>query len=328
MSTPLILAALALGLALLPHAACAERSGAGPMRLVTDFTSATADLGWYVVNDDVMGGRSQGGFEAQNKSLLFTGNTNTDGGGFSSIRTGPLQLDLSAYEGIHVRVKADGRTYTWRLATDARYRGRPLGYWATFETRADGWTEAYLPFSRFEPKFRGMKLPGPKLDPARIRGMGLMIYDKRDGPFRLRLDSVHAYRERVPFALANLRWKQRVLVLFASTRDDSRLRRQLEDVRATQAAFDDRDMELVVVLKDSGSHAAGTLTPQEASRLRATLRVRPDAFAVLLVGKDGTTKRTADRPVPMQELYTLIDAMPMRRAEMRRQTQERRSPTR
>ena len=31
-------------------------------RPVTDFTDRTPDLGWYVVNDGVMGGRSQGDF--------------------------------------------------------------------------------------------------------------------------------------------------------------------------------------------------------------------------------------------------------------------------
>ena len=31
--------------------------------MITDFTSATPDLGWYVQNDNVMGGRSEGGFD-------------------------------------------------------------------------------------------------------------------------------------------------------------------------------------------------------------------------------------------------------------------------
>ena len=31
--------------------------------LITDFTPNSADLGWYVVNDNVMGGQSEGSFE-------------------------------------------------------------------------------------------------------------------------------------------------------------------------------------------------------------------------------------------------------------------------
>ncbi|MEO0422965.1 MAG: CIA30 family protein [Pseudomonadota bacterium] len=162
-------------------------------RLITDFTAESADLAWYVVNDNVMGGRSQGGFETKQGSLLFTGATNTNGGGFSSIRSGPLTLDLSAYAGLRLRVYGDGRRYTWRLTTDARVYGRPVGYWADFDTVADEWTTVDVPFSAFIPQFRGARLRGPSLATAKISGMGLMIYDKRDGPFTLTLGSVHAY---------------------------------------------------------------------------------------------------------------------------------------
>ncbi len=161
--------------------------------LLTDFTSASADFGWFVLNDNVMGGRSEGTFEAQQGTILFTGRTNTNGGGFSSIRTGPVQLDLSRYDGIRLHVRGDGRRYTWRLATTARWRGNEIGYWADFDTRENAWTTVDIPFSAFIPRFRGYELEGPALDAGQIRGMGLMIYDKQDGPFELHLGSVHAY---------------------------------------------------------------------------------------------------------------------------------------
>jgi len=162
-------------------------------RLITDFTNATADLGWYVVNDNVMGGRSEGGFRESSGELFFAGRTNTNGGGFSSIRSGPLALDLSGHAGIRLRVLGDGRRYTWRLTTDARVYGREVAYWADFDTVDGEWQTVDIPFSSFVPRFRGSVLNGPALDTARITGMGLMIYDKRDGPFELRLASIHAW---------------------------------------------------------------------------------------------------------------------------------------
>ena len=161
--------------------------------MITDFTSDSPDLGWYTQNDNVMGGRSQGGFELTPGELIFAGSTNTNGGGFSSIRTQPFQLDLSSYAGIRLRVKADGRRYTWQLQTDARWQGRRVSYWADFDTVADEWTTVDIPFSSFFPQFRGFKLDGPELDPGQIKEMGLYIYDKKDGPFELRLTSVNAY---------------------------------------------------------------------------------------------------------------------------------------
>ena len=173
----------------------ASDSESGEPLMITDFTSNTPDLGWYVQNDNVMGGRSEGGFEETEGELLFAGSTNTDGGGFSSIRTRPFRLDLSQYDGIRLRVKGDGRRYTWQLQTNARWRGARVSYWADFETSAGEWRSVDVPFSRFYPQFRGFRLDGPELDPAEITEMGLYIYDKKDGPFELRLDSIEAYSE-------------------------------------------------------------------------------------------------------------------------------------
>lgn len=161
---------------------------------LTGFTADSPDFGWYVQNDNVMGGRSEGGFAIASEELIFSGNTNTNGGGFSSIRTQPLELDLSAYTGIRVKVKADGRRYTWGIQTDALWRGRRINYWADFDTLADQTMVIDIPFVNFLPQFRGFKLDGPELVTGQIAEFSLYQYDKTDGPFALRLISVEAYR--------------------------------------------------------------------------------------------------------------------------------------
>ena len=167
------------------------RQAVAPL-LITDFTPNTADLGWYTVNDEVMGGRSEGDFRLLQGELIFAGCTNTRGGGFSSIRSSALQLDLSRYRGVRLYLRGDGRRYTWRLATAARLRGRPIVYFADFDTRKGAWTTVVIPFSSFVPRFRGSLLDAPPLNPAEVTGMGLMIYDRQDGPFELHLKSVLA----------------------------------------------------------------------------------------------------------------------------------------
>ena len=160
---------------------------------LASFNSDSPDFGWYVQNDNVMGGRSEGGYDISSGQLIFSGNTNTNGGGFSSIRTQPLKLDLSAYAGIRVKVRADGRRYTWQLQTDARWRGRQVNFWADFDTTADETNVIDIPFTNFFPQFRGFKLDGIDLDTSQITEFGLYQYDKTDGPFELRLISVEAY---------------------------------------------------------------------------------------------------------------------------------------
>jgi NADH dehydrogenase [ubiquinone] 1 alpha subcomplex assembly factor 1 len=284
--------------------------------LLTDFTSTSSDLGWYVVNDNVMGGRSEGDFELEQAELSFTGRTNTNGGGFSSIRTKPLQLELSNHAGIQLHVRGDGRRYTWRLTTTARWRGRQVSYWADFETRNGTWSTVKIPFSSFIPKFRGTQLDGPALDPGQITGMGLMIYDNQDGPFDFHLASVHAYSAEVPFALMQYQWKNRVLVLSAPTEDDKYLRQQQDEVASTPEEFESRDMVLVTLLDNAVSTAADReLTPEEAAMARAVLGILPGSFALRLIGKDGSVKLSGETAISMTEIYALIDGMPMRQRE-------------
>lgn len=190
------LLALLIGLHLMAFSGTpldASTSHASKNNILTDFTTSTTDMGWYVQDDGVMGGLSKGSFKSANGTLTFTGFTNTNGGGFSSIRTQRFNLDLSGFEGIRLKVKGDGRRYSWQLQTDATWRGRPVSYWADFDTQASEWITVDIPFTNFKPQFRGMRLDGPELEPAQLSSMSLYIYDKQDGAFEFYLDSVSAY---------------------------------------------------------------------------------------------------------------------------------------
>ena len=284
---------------------------------LADFGTEQGDPGWYVVNDNVMGGRSDGDFTIDEGELRFAGRTHTDGGGFSSIRTRPVEFDLSAYDGIRLRVKGDGRRYTWRLTTAARWQGSEIAYWADFDTQEGTWSTVDIPFSRFVPRYRGTRLDGPELDPAQITGLGLMIYDRRDGPFELRLAAVRAYSAQETFTLGQYRWKRRVLVISAPDQDDVGLMTMRDAVASTPGEFADRDMVLVTLL-DRGTSVAGEqrLTEAEAAAARTTLGVSAGSFALRLVGKDGSVRLATQSPVAIAEVYALIDTMPMRRSEM------------
>ncbi len=188
---------IALSIAVLvvaPWSPVAGSQGGHSQELLLDnLTPSSANFGWFVVNDTVMGGRSEGSITREPGGLRFTGRTNTRGGGFSSIRTRDMILDLSRHDGIRLRVLADGRRYTWRLTTDARWRGRQISYWADFGTKTGGWRDVEIPFADFRPTYRGTNLAGPPLNTARISGMGLMIYDGKDGAFELQLSRIAAY---------------------------------------------------------------------------------------------------------------------------------------
>ena len=172
-----------------------EKSENAERGTLFDFSEADPGKRWITVNDNVMGGRSKGGFTFKGDRLLFAGSTNTNGGGFSSIRTRPGALGLSGKEGVMIRFKGDGRTYKFGLEME----GSRATYRADFDTKADskGWQVAKIPFSAFGAGWRGMKLPRDRypLEKGKINSLGVMIYDKKDGPFRLQIDWIKAYSE-------------------------------------------------------------------------------------------------------------------------------------
>ncbi|MGB0714553.1 MAG: CIA30 family protein [Phycisphaerae bacterium] len=163
-------------------------------RLIADFSDAGVSSRWVTVNDNVMGGRSRGGFSFSDDKLIFSGSTNTNGGGFSSIRTRPRDFGIDDAEGLEIRVRGDGRTYKMDVRNDERIGGMSVSYWANFETSGD-WEVIRIPFSSFEPTFFGERLrrSSKSFDPADMTAMGFFIYDKKDGPFRLEIDWIRAF---------------------------------------------------------------------------------------------------------------------------------------
>jgi len=104
--------------------------------------------------------------------------------------------------------------------------------------------------------------------------------------------------------LAEFRWQARPVLIFAPSPDDPRYRSAVHDLETRRDALAERD---IVVLTDTDPAAGG--------RLRDALGARD--FRMILVGKDGGRKMDEAAPIPADRLFAEIDAMPMRRSEMR-----------
>jgi monofunctional biosynthetic peptidoglycan transglycosylase len=163
------------------------------MRLITDFKESDG-VRWRIINDGVMGGRSSSDLElTESGTVLFSGFLSLENnGGFASVRGSLPAMDLSAFQGVVLRVRGDGRRYQLRFRTDTSFDG--MAYRGEFETTPGEWSEIKLAFQDFQPTFRG-RIPrgvGP-LDPGRIRQMGFLIGDKKEGPFELEIAWIKAY---------------------------------------------------------------------------------------------------------------------------------------
>ncbi len=148
---------------------------------------------WTPQNDGVMGGVSKGRSVIRDGVLEFTGVLSLENnGGFAQVRIRNLNHDLSAKRGMKLRVLGDGRTYEFRLATDARHRGSRISYSVAFPTVAGEWTEVEVRFADLEASHHGNKLDGPPANLARIEEMSFLLGDGKEGPFSLKVDWMRA----------------------------------------------------------------------------------------------------------------------------------------
>lgn len=290
--------------------------------LLTDFApkpvGTAAPISWAILNDTVMGGRSESRFKVDAGVMRFEGIVRTRGGGFASFRSSQTDFDLRGWDGIRLKVRADGRRYTVRLNSVSTQSMRiDPSYRAEFDTRGGpGWQTVDIPFDRFYLQWRGRSLSDPPIDLRSITNIGVAIADKKDGPFLIEIDSLSAWRK--PFEISALRNTIRPMLIFGPSADDARVQAQQAAIAQSGSAFDARDMLPILVLAKGESKAGErTLTVAEAQALRSAYRVGAGDFAVRLLGKDGGVKHAADAPVEMQAVYRLIDAMPMRAQEIK-----------
>lgn len=129
------------------------------------------------------------------------------------------------------------------------------------------------------------------------------------------------YRARGRRALGKYRWESRVLIVFAPAVDDPLYRWQHQMLRIAEPGRNERDVVVISVLEEAVVATGGPATRASARDLRAAYDLLPHQFCVVLVGKDGGVKFRQEEPVSGAELFALIDAMPMRRYEMRSRRQ-------
>ena len=161
--------------------------------LITDFSNL-AHQRWEIVNDSVMGGRSSGHFQIlSNGNALFSGTLSLENnGGFTSVKN-RNPLNLEGYKSIILKIKGDGKRYSFRFRTGENGTLHDRVYESRFETRKDEWLEIRLPLNQFVPVYRGKQLSdAPPPDLSSIREYGFLISDEQKGEFRLEIASIVA----------------------------------------------------------------------------------------------------------------------------------------
>jgi len=156
--------------------------------LIFNFTKEANLSSWQVIDDGVMGGRSQGNFAINEEgNAVFEGTVSLDNyGGFSSVRHRLLEKDISKYTKVLLRIKGDGKKYQFRIKEKRRDY---YSYITTFQTTNERQTIT-LEMHQMYPAFRGRTLNMDNLKPNKIEEIAILIGNKKAEKFRLEIDSI------------------------------------------------------------------------------------------------------------------------------------------
>ncbi len=77
------------------------------------------------------------------------------------------------------------------------------------------------------------------------------------------------------------------------------------------------DRDLVVIRIVGTAVDAPQNVKRDSQALREAVGLRADRFGVALIGKDGSKALSRTKPITTLSLFEAIDAMPMRRQEMK-----------
>lgn len=152
---------------------------------LVEFNSTSNISDWFVVNDVVMGGRSDSGFYLNTEgNAVFKGNVSLENnGGFSMLKHRLSPISVAKYDKIVLKLKGDGKRYQFRLKSNSEEQHAYVSY---FYTSGD-WQIIEIPLSELYPTFRGRKLQMANYPAKIIEEIAILIGNKKAESFQLEI---------------------------------------------------------------------------------------------------------------------------------------------
>ncbi len=156
---------------------------------IFDFSKDSDISSWRVVDDVVMGGRSQGSFKLnENGNGLFSGEVSLENnGGFSSLRYRFKEMEVSSFTKVVLKIKGDGNDYQFRIKDSY---SNFYSFITTFKTSKE-WELIELNLSEMYPSFRGRKLAMDNFSSEIIQEIAILIGNKKEQRFMLEIDEIY-----------------------------------------------------------------------------------------------------------------------------------------
>ena len=105
-------------------------------------------------------------------------------------------------------------------------------------------------------------------------------------------------------------WKNRIIITFSPSKNNTDRRQFLNSIQKYLCEFNSRNIIHIDMLFNEKNHEI-----EKFGSFFENLSLSPSEFRLILIGKDGWIKLNT-RKTSLEEIFALIDTMPMRQEEM------------
>ncbi|MCR9181581.1 MAG: DUF4174 domain-containing protein [Flavobacteriaceae bacterium] len=114
-------------------------------------------------------------------------------------------------------------------------------------------------------------------------------------------------------------WKERVLIVMATDKNSKLLQEQIAIFNKNESGLKERKLEIYIVTPNNYSMFNSADGNQVSSnRLYKSYKSKDSELELVLIGLDGGIKHRTFTLTTTQEIFAVIDGMPMRKSEMKR----------
>ncbi|NRB82170.1 MAG: DUF4174 domain-containing protein [Winogradskyella sp.] len=119
-----------------------------------------------------------------------------------------------------------------------------------------------------------------------------------------------------------LKWKNRILIIKATKNNDLKFEKQLTEFKSQDNALKERKLVLYTMNNQKLTIIDYTTDTTDTSKrlsddMMITIFSAKNEFEVILIGLDGSIKLRQTEVLSKEDLIAIIDAMPMRKSEIK-----------
>ncbi len=114
-------------------------------------------------------------------------------------------------------------------------------------------------------------------------------------------------------------WENRLILVLTDASENREFKKQISELEAHQEGLNERKLIIYQIKPDAFKTGFSNSSEwSKDSKLFSDYGNEVDSFRIILIGLDGGKKLEQTKFLSSEKLFDTIDAMPMRRAEMRK----------